>query len=224
MHCVVTAGGTIEPLDEVRRLTNFSTGRLGTALADYLIATGHRVTLLRAEHACQGGTSSGQVIRSFTTTSDLQEQLLSLTGEAVDAVFHAAAVSDFRFGKVYARKDDGTLQEVRGGKLSTRLGPLLAELVPTPKVIQQLRSIFPTATLVGWKYEVDGGPADIARAAAAQRRACLTDACVMNGPAYGEGFGVLMADRDVVHCPGREELFACLGSLLEARRAGSPNP
>ena len=41
MNCVVTAGPTYEPLDEVRRLTNFSTGRLGTELANTLTRHGH---------------------------------------------------------------------------------------------------------------------------------------------------------------------------------------
>jgi phosphopantothenoylcysteine synthetase/decarboxylase len=36
MNCIVTAGPTYEPLDEVRRLTNFSTGRLGTELANFI--------------------------------------------------------------------------------------------------------------------------------------------------------------------------------------------
>ena len=38
MNCLVTAGPTFEPLDDVRRLTNFSTGRLGTELANFLTA------------------------------------------------------------------------------------------------------------------------------------------------------------------------------------------
>ena len=36
MRCIVTAGPTYESLDEVRRLTNFSTGRLGAQLARFL--------------------------------------------------------------------------------------------------------------------------------------------------------------------------------------------
>ena len=40
MHCLVTAGATIEPIDAVRRLTNQSTGRLGCGLADALARAG----------------------------------------------------------------------------------------------------------------------------------------------------------------------------------------
>ena len=51
MHCIVTAGPTYEPLDKVRRLTNFSTGRLGSELVTFLTARGHDTTLLIREQA-----------------------------------------------------------------------------------------------------------------------------------------------------------------------------
>ena len=51
MHCIVTAGPTYEPIDQVRRLTNHSTGQLGTGLAKRLAADGHEVTLLRGRAA-----------------------------------------------------------------------------------------------------------------------------------------------------------------------------
>src|ERR1051326_5610387 len=100
MHCVVTTGPTYEPLDKVRRLTNFSTGRLGSELAAFLSSRGHEVTLLLAEMATYRNDSPARRVEPFTTTADLRERLQSLAAEKVDAVFHAAAVSDFRFGKV----------------------------------------------------------------------------------------------------------------------------
>ena len=51
MHCIVTAGPTYEPIDQVRRLTNHSTGQLGTGLAKRLADDGHEVTLLRGRSA-----------------------------------------------------------------------------------------------------------------------------------------------------------------------------
>ena len=50
MKCIVTAGPTYEELDDVRRLTNFSTGTLGTELANYLVDHGHEVELLRGHY------------------------------------------------------------------------------------------------------------------------------------------------------------------------------
>ena len=219
MRCVVTAGPTFEPLDQVRRLTNFSTGRLGTELAGHLADRGHEVVLLRGELAIWPATArAGVRVQPFTTTADLRARLAGLAGAGVGAVFHAAAVSDFGFGKIWERQADGSLVEARAGKLSTRGGPLLAELVPTPKVIAELRDWFPRAYLVGWKYEVDGDRETALREAREQIRVCRTDACVANGPAYGDGFGLVRAGTTGCrHCGGREELFAALAEVVTQR-------
>src|SRR5262245_24712388 len=141
MNCVVTAGPTYEPLDEVRRLTNFSTGQLGCELASFLTRRGHTVTLLLGEHATYRGERNARRVWTFGTTADLREQLRGLGGKRMHAVFHAAAVSDFRFGKVWLRTRRGELMTVRAGKISTReeRGTLLAELVATPKILGELR-------------------------------------------------------------------------------------
>ena len=65
MNCIVTAGPTYEPLDDVRRLTNFSTGRLGTELANYLAARGHNVILLLGEPATYAGERRAQRVEIF---------------------------------------------------------------------------------------------------------------------------------------------------------------
>src|SRR5260221_3076743 len=117
MKCIVTAGPTYEPLDEVRRLINFSTGRLGSELADYLVTRGHEVTVLLGHQATWRGKSVAQKILPFSTTADLRARLQGLGGRQVDAVFHAAAVSDFAFGKIWRRLPDGTLEEMQAGKI-----------------------------------------------------------------------------------------------------------
>jgi phosphopantothenoylcysteine decarboxylase/phosphopantothenate--cysteine ligase len=214
MHCVVTAGPTYEPLDNVRRLTNFSTGRLGTELANALTAKGHSVTLLLGEHAtyraeCQAGT-----LETFTTTADLEARLRALGNRSVGAVFHAAAVSDFKFGKIWLRADEGPLTQVKSGKISTRQGTLLAELVPTPKIIAHLRSWFPSARLIGWKFEVDGDRAKVLELARCQISECRTDLCVANGPAYGPGFGLVRAGGEELHIGDAVALFDALNTFI----------
>lgn len=192
MRCIVTAGPTYEPLDEVRRLTNFSTGRLGCELTNHLAAAGHEVTLLLGELSTWRGECHAARTGSFTTTASLHEHLHVLASESFDAVFHAAAVSDFTFGKVYRRNGDDRIVELEVvGKLSTRGEPLLAELVSTPKLISNLRGWFSRATIVGWKYEVDGNREAVIEKASRQIFENQTDACVANGPAYGEGFGLV---------------------------------
>jgi phosphopantothenate---cysteine ligase (CTP) len=218
LNCIVTAGPTYETLDQVRRLTNFSTGRLGSELAEYLTAHGHTVVLLKGYYAVHALPAAVRETVTFTTTADLRSRLQTLANAEVDAVFHAAAVSDFTFGKVFVRSASGDLREVQEGKFSTRAGPLLAELVPTPKIVAELRQWYSRAWLVGWKYEVDGGRAEAIAAGSSQLQRCDTNACVLNGPAYGDGFGFLDGSG-CLHLPERQDLFACLEAGLRRWKA-----
>jgi phosphopantothenoylcysteine decarboxylase/phosphopantothenate--cysteine ligase len=214
MNCIVTAGPTFEPLDDVRRLTNFSTGRLGTELANFLTARGHRVILLIGESATYKGDCAAQSVKIFSTTADLRAKLKSFSGKKVDAIFHAAAVSDFTFGKTFTRAADGKLKPFKPSKkISTRGGNLFVELAPTPKIIAELRGWFPKTKIVGWKFEADGGRADALRAARRQMADCATDFCVANGPAYGKGFN-LVSTCGQKHFANDVKLFAALESIF----------
>ena len=214
MHCVVTAGPTFEPLDEVRRLTNFSSGKLGSQLADFLVEQGHQVTLLYGHYSTYHDKQSAQRVVPFDTTNDLRDKLKSLAKEKVDAVFHAAAVSDFGFGKVFERDAKGDLREVTSGKISTREGTLLAELVPTPKIISSLHTFFPASCIVGWKYEVEGDRASVLAKAVQQIRENKTNACVANGKAYGFGFGLVSANGEPKHFSDTIELYSALEQIV----------
>lgn len=193
MKCIVTAGPTFEPLDDVRRLTNFSTGKLGSCLAGYLQ---ERMPQART-YLLRGIASTFQAagaleVQSFSTPSNLLEKLRSLATDQPCAIFHAAAVNDFGFGKIYEKREDGSLEELRSAKFSSRgRCPLLAELVPTPKILPQLRELFPRGFIVGWKYEAEGTLPELLAKARRQFEESRSDLCVMNGPAYGLGFGLL---------------------------------
>jgi phosphopantothenate---cysteine ligase (CTP) len=212
VRCIITAGPTYEPLDQVRRLTNFSTGRLGSALAAFLAKRGHEVTLLLGEQATYRDPGVAHLAETFTTTADLRERLKNHVSAA--AVFHAAAVSDFTFGQVWVRSPQGDLTPIKAGKISTRQGTLMAELLPTQKIISELRSWYPAATIVGWKYEVDGDRASVLALAQRQILECHTNACVANGPAYGPGFGLVRKGEECVSLPDEPALFESLAGMI----------
>ena len=122
-------------------------------------------------------------------------------------------MSDFAFGKIQARSPQGEWAEIKSRKIPTRAGALLVELVPTPKIIAELRAWFPAARLAGWKFAVDGARADAIDAAKQQITGYRTDACVVNGPAYGEGFGVLRRDGKMAHVANAPLLFVTLEKI-----------
>jgi len=211
MNCIVTAGPTYEPLDDVRRLTNFSTGRLGTELANFLAARGHKVVLLVGETATYAGERRAQRAEFFSTAADLRAKLKSLSAKKVDAIFHAAAVSDFSFGRIFAPAAANKLVEIKSAKkIPTRQGKLLVELLPAPKIIAELRGLFPRTKIVGWKFEADGKRPGAVEAARRQITECSTDLCVVNGPAYGEGFGLVGKKGDPAHLGNPPLLFDAL--------------
>jgi phosphopantothenoylcysteine decarboxylase/phosphopantothenate--cysteine ligase len=71
---------------------------------------------------------------------------------------------------------------------------------------------------VGWKFEADGTRADVLAAAHRQIADCSTDLCVVNGPAYGEGFGLVGGKGAPGHLPNPPVLFDALEKFA---RAGS---
>ena len=209
MTILITIGPTQEPLDAMRLISNRSTGELGTLLALRLVAAGHRVIALRGT----GSTADPAALLAgcervipFTTTADLRSCLENLDlprGQSVDAVFHAAAVSDFY------------LPGAGTGKIPSKGGSLTLTLEPTQKLLPLMREWFPNAVITGWKFEA-GAPdlenkGSALEAAAAQISECRTDACVVNGPSYGEGFGVLGKKGTLTHLPDRSTLcdFLC---------------
>src|SRR5688500_553334 len=90
---VVTAGGTQEPLDPVRVITNRSSGKQGYALAQVALEMGAQVTLITTPTALTPPIGA-KVLRVETA----KEMLTAVLAEAAksDALIMAAAVADFR--------------------------------------------------------------------------------------------------------------------------------
>jgi len=231
MRCIVTAGPTWEPLDRVRRLTNFSTGSLGGSLGNALAMAGHEVLLLLSESATWRQPLDAVQTRPFSTTQSLADTLQSLATDGPVAVFHAAAVSDFAVGRVESRTPEGIAGPVSGGKVDSRGGSLWAELIPTPKILPQLRGWFPRGTITGWKYEVDGTEAEALARGNDQIAAARSNACVVNGPACGARWVWLRASQPPRSFDSRAALLQALvgatvatGKVSDVRKPDPANP
>lgn len=96
---LVTAGGTEEPIDDVRRLTNSSTGLSGESLATYFAELGFDVTLLLSRTSTVKLKDIYQTFRFSTSDSLAQLLKQQLQDNFYHFVFHAAAVSDFTVEK-----------------------------------------------------------------------------------------------------------------------------
>ena len=169
MNILITAGATREPIDAVRFLSNVSTGRTGALLADALAAHGHTVTLLHGEAAVRPSRVSDT--ETFSSTDSLQAALRRRLGTGTyDAVIHCAAVSDYR---------PDTTHE---GKMSSYAAELTIRLVPTPKLLPELKSYAAPRPLKVIGFKLTAGADAPARAAAVAKlfAAGTVDAVIHN--------------------------------------------
>jgi phosphopantothenoylcysteine decarboxylase/phosphopantothenate--cysteine ligase len=101
LSVVVTAGGTREPLDPVRYLTNRSSGKQGYALAQAALDAGADVTLITAARGLPA--PYGASVVAVDTAVQMLNAVLEHAASA-DALLMAAAVADFRPASVSEQK------------------------------------------------------------------------------------------------------------------------
>lgn len=90
---VVTAGGTQEPLDPARTLTNRSSGKQGFALAQAALDRGASVTLISGPSSLETPIGARRI--DVRTAAEMERAVLEESAEA-DVLLMAAAVADFR--------------------------------------------------------------------------------------------------------------------------------
>lgn len=93
LRVVVTAGGTQEPIDSVRTISNRSSGKQGYALAQAAIDRGAQVTLITGPSHL--APPVGAAVVNLKTAAEMQQAVLEHINET-DVILMAAAVADFR--------------------------------------------------------------------------------------------------------------------------------
>ncbi len=138
MHAIVTAGGTTEQIDDVRVITNLSTGTMGHQIAGRLASQGVEVIEICSESSLRSlSPMPGVTYDPFTTSKSLAEKLSIHSG--ADIMVHSAAVSDY-------------IPITTQGKIRSDQEELNIRLVRAPKLIAQLRNLYGDESfLVGFK-------------------------------------------------------------------------
>jgi len=209
---LVTAGPTWVPLDAVRHLANFSTGRMGATLARAAAAAGWEVTLLYGP-GCHPITAEDErrmeVVR-FITFDDLHALLRERIGSrGYTGLVHAAAVCDYRPA------------ERAAGKLDSSAPELVLRLVRTPKLVDEVKPLDPEIVLVAFKLTASQTREEMVWSAQALRRRCGAELVVANDQATltAERHPALLLDEGgvVAEAETAEALAAPLLSQLVRR-------
>lgn len=120
---LITAGPTREHLDDVRFLSNASSGRMGCALAEAAIAAGHRATLVLGPVELTPPIDA--TVLSITSALQMQSVAEDVFATS-DVVIAAAAVSDWR---PLSREP---------GKPARQPGNITVEFTPNPDIVAGL--------------------------------------------------------------------------------------
>jgi phosphopantothenoylcysteine decarboxylase / phosphopantothenate---cysteine ligase len=130
---VVTAGGTREPIDPVRYISNYSSGKMGFAVAAAAADRGARVTLITtATHPAHHGID----VKPVETADDMMKVLRrELPGAAL--LVMAAAVADFR----PARTEDHKIRREDSPRLTIALEPI-QDIVAALGKEKELQGVF----------------------------------------------------------------------------------
>jgi phosphopantothenoylcysteine decarboxylase / phosphopantothenate---cysteine ligase len=135
---LVTGGPTPVPIDNIRRLTNRFTGRLGTCIAEELYLRGAEVKLIHGEG-------------SYSPPSYLPHQIVTSYDEYFKEVM-TELQNDYRYGIFSAAVADYQPAQVFPGKIpSGELSKI--ELIPTQKVISEVKARFPSLKMITFKYQ-----------------------------------------------------------------------
>ncbi len=158
---LVIAGSTVEPIDDIRIVTNRSSGATGVELARSAFEHGADLELWLGRH--EVAAPPWLPTKSFTTTADLADMVADAKA---DVCLVPAAVSDFSPKK-------------QKGKIPSRAGAITLDLQPTPKVLAALRKAT-KGTLVGFKAEAGVTAAELKTKAMALLKEADLDLVVAN--------------------------------------------
>ena len=157
MKLIITAGGTSERIDDVRSITNTSTGRLGHAIGlRFSEKYAGEIRQLYYLHGLRAIPLKGSNVTAIPIEGvrDLEKQMTRLlTEEKIDGVIHAMAVSDYMVREVTTLEKikSGDTKALEGNKISSSIDDLTIVLQRSPKVIQNIKKLSPETALVGFK-------------------------------------------------------------------------
>lgn len=164
INIVITAGGTSERIDNVRKITNSSSGKLGSMIGDKiseLINEEYKIFYVCSKKSFKPSDKENVEIIEIEDTNDLVNVTRELLSKyKIDYFIHSMAVSDYtveyvtnesKYNKYLENGDYNSLFIDRDSKISSYEDNLFIKLKRTPKVIEMIKNVSPSTYLVGFK-------------------------------------------------------------------------
>ena len=199
LKVLVTAGGTLAPIDDVRQIANTSTGRLGAGIAEAVLDRGAAVWYLHApgalrpfDRAARLDLDAPDPAAEFARLAAVRDRWLGVRDRCHLAPLRAgtmpeyaerfrALVAEQRFDAIFlAMAASDYAPDPAAGKLASDRDELVIRCHRLPKLIANARDLAPAAYLVGFKLLADAPHDELIRQAVAATRVNRVDLTVAN--------------------------------------------
>ena len=140
-NILITAGPTIEPIDPVRFISNYSSGKMGYALVDAACNKGANVILVSGPVKLNSHPEADVI--KINTADEMLEELQKIDLKKIDYIFMAAAVADYK-------PANESNQKIK------RINTINIECEPIPDIIKTISSKT-NATIVTFALETEEG-------------------------------------------------------------------
>lgn len=166
-NIIITAGGTSEKIDNVRKITNSSSGKLGVTIANKLL---EEMSDIKVYYICSKNSykplDERVEIIEIEGTMDLKNKVeYLLRDNNIDFFIHSMAVSDYmtdyvttlnKIKESIIKTDNidhafSNIEVISSNKISSYENNLVVVLKPTPKIISIIKDISPATYLIGFK-------------------------------------------------------------------------
>ena len=197
-NILITSGGTMEYIDPIRVITNLSSGKMGNAIIKQSLELGAHVTHITGNSSvsCPSNSSNLETIKVNTSDEMYTKVISEISSKKFDIVIFAAAVTDFKLLQIYKKKIPSQISH-----------SINLELVPTKKIINDIKLIDKNIFLVGFKAYFDVSNTYLINKAKKKLKECNADIVVANdvgriktkiGSDYNEVF-IVTQKESIVH-------------------------
>lgn len=215
---IITAGGTSERIDNVRKITNSSSGKLGLIIANKLLESNDDLLIyyICSKNSLRPNSDKVRIIE-VDGTIDLKNKVENLlVNNHIDYFIHSMAVSDYMTDYVTTLKnikecdDMEHIKVIGGNKISSYESNLVIVLKPTPKIISIIKDLSPSTYLVGFKL-LDGVSKEelieVAKKLRDKNRCDLVVANDLSSIRNGEHIGYIIDNNDFIEeANGKEDI------------------
>jgi len=173
-NILITSGGTMEYIDPIRVITNLSSGKMGYAIVKECLEQGAKVTHIVGNSSIYSTSNSFNLENLITIKVNTSDEMYSkviyeITSKKYDIVIFAAAVTDFKLAQTNDKKIPSQISR-----------SINLELIPTKKIINEIKLIDKDLFLVGFKAYYDVPDSYLINKAKEKLTECNADIIVAN--------------------------------------------